>query len=293
VKSSILNKFLGVIIAAAFVIPSAVPAFASASGNNDFDTANNLGYWKYATTSMTLEKEQLVAYYKFTVNTGEKIYVSCTYNNEYGDMSAELFDANRNPVDKAVGSKDVIIPASGTPFLPLDCNGTSNNQIFYIRVSRNSYDLKKDMYYTMSFFNRIGERHSTFKFSGTASNPGNKGTSPSGSDSSILTLDLRDLKIPKKAIVQSVTTSSTQYQKQGGTHHMLMPSQKGTWYISEATSPTNGRYSLTERENCLVAQIWKFKYNTKAAGKSEMSNVEMKVDWLYDLADNNYKLFLD
>lgn len=289
--SSLLSLILTVVI----VFTYSSVAFATIENNNSFDTACTYGNWQYATTDTTILPEyQTDAYYKFTVNSGEKLYVRCSYDNRYQGMSLSLYNSNKVLVDIANSPNDVINPTSVIPFLAVDCDGTSSSQTFYVRVSRGTYDPTQKMYFSISFNNRIRTGSGTFSFSGSATNPGNSGLSSSGVNSNILSLNLtNNSNIPRSAIVKSVTTSATQSPNQGNVHHMLMPAQAGVWYTAKVSSATSGSYNISESDGFAAAQVWQFKYNALASKSSTMSNIKLQFNWTYDLRDNNYEIFIN
>jgi len=257
------------------------------------ETAYNWGsyYNGKSTSTVTLPAQVNDAYFKFTVNSADKIYVRCAYDSKYEGMYMQLFDATAQPVSKSVSPGGVVNPNSGIPFLAVNCNGTSSNQVFYVRVSRGSnYDINQPMYFTLDLNNRIKTGSGKFNFSGTAKNSGNTSLSSSGVNSSILKLDLSsNSNIPKGAIVTSITTSGSQSPSQGNVHHMIMPAQPGTWYTSKVSNATSGLYNISITDGISVAQVWQFKYNVLATASSTMSNVAINFNWQYDITQNNYK----
>lgn len=262
-------------------------------GNDTFAAAVNCGSWEYSSVTATMPGNQSESYFRFTIDSNEQIYVRCSYDSDYEGMSAELFNANTNLVDMAESPMDVINPNSLIPFMPLDCNGTSNSQTFYVRVNRGDYDISLPMYFSLSFYNRIKTGTGTFSFSGTASNAGNSGMNSNGVDSSVLTLNLtNNTTIPPNAIVTSVTTKGTQSPSQGNVHHKILPATAtSTWYTSTVSSASSGSYNISAANNFNAAQVWQFKYNVLATASSTMRNVSIKVNWRYDIADTNYAIF--
>ncbi|CAF1852972.1 hypothetical protein NRS6141_04089 [Bacillus subtilis] len=63
-----------------FTYSASAAGVTAITGNNSFDTAMPIGYWKYKNIDTTiLEAGQDEAYFTFTANKGEKVYVRSTY----------------------------------------------------------------------------------------------------------------------------------------------------------------------------------------------------------------------
>ncbi|WP_407639508.1 hypothetical protein [Bacillus gaemokensis] len=268
----------------------AIPALASESdqqvpagsitGNNSFDTAMSIGYWKYKNIdTIILPEGQDAAYFTFTANAGERIYVRSSYRNEYEGMKIELFNQNRQKISSG---ENIINRSSLTPFIYANADATSANQTFYIKVSRGANS--GTMYFSLSIEDRIKTGSGTYRFSGSATNNGNIKLDLNGVESSVIMMDLtKDTTIPKGAIVKSVSTSSIQSPNQGNVHHMIMSNQNNIWSTSIVSSATSGSYRISLQDNLLVASKWNFKYNAKATAKSTMSNVNASINYEYDL----------
>ncbi|MGG3844610.1 hypothetical protein RI196_02345 [Aeribacillus composti] len=280
----LMKPLLRIILLVLVIFSISSPSFAASTitGNNSFETAYYAGYWKYSNMGTTILPEgEEEAYYKFTANAGERIYVRSSYRNEYEGMKIELFNSSKDPIDRGT---NVVNPDSLTPFIFAKADAAANSQTFYIRVSRGNYT--GDMYFTVSILDRIKSGSGTFPFSGTAVNNGNIYLNPQGVDSSVITMDLtNNLTIPKRAFVKSITTSSTQSPTQGNVLHKIMPEQTGIWYTSTVSSATSGHYPISLQDQLLVAQKWSFKYNAKATGKSTMTNVRATINYEYDVTD--------
>ncbi len=261
------------------------PVFATITGNNTEATAYNYGNWSMAKSdTIILPAGEQEAYFKFTINQGDKIYVRCSYDNKYEGMGLEVLNGSIR-LGQAVSPNNVVDAGSVMPFLAVNCNGTKSNQTYYVKITRGNCDINTPIYCTLSFYNRIKSGYGTFNFVGTASNSG-------GGDSPVLTLDLAiNTKIPVGAVVKSITTSSSQSPSQGNVHHMLKPAD-GSWYTSKVSSATSGAYNISLTNNFMAAQKWQFKYNAKALGKSKMTNVKLNITWEYDITLNGYKAFV-
>lgn len=266
-------------------------AYAMDTVNGDNYTASsayNMGrYTEGKSVTAILPAEESSSYFKFTVNTDEKIYVRCSYDKNYSGMTIGLRDAFDSSISR---SSRVYDSSSAIPFLAVNCDGEKNSQTFYVKVERGSYDITKPMYFSITLYNRIKTGSGSFSFTGNAVNKGNSSMSRLGIDSSVIKLDLRkNSEIPVGAIVKSVRTSSYQSPSQGNVHHMLMPENAGIWFTSKVSSATSGSYDITQDRGYLVNQIWDFKYNAMATKSSTMNNVKLTFDWIYDLANTNYQ----
>jgi len=266
------------------VFSQGIPAYAvgTITGNNSLGTAYAAGYWKYSNMSTTiLPANQTEAYYTFTANAGDKVYVRSSYQNEYTGMKIEIVDSNGLQISQGTA---VVDPNSLIPFIFVKADASSSSQTFYVRVSRGSYT--GDMYFTVSILDRIKSGSGKFNFSGSAVNPGNVNLNLAGVDSSVITMDLtNNTTIPKYAIVKSVTTSGTQSPSQGNVHHMIMCEQTGVWYTATVSSATSGAYTISLPNQLNVAKKWDFKYNAMATAKSTMSNVSATINYQYDATD--------
>jgi hypothetical protein len=283
------------VISCVLCVSLCIPASAATTtitDNNSLSTAYSYGNWENACNYVTqLAVDQNYAYYKFTIDKGEKIYARCSWDSRYEGMSVSLLNSSKTTVDSAESPTDVINADSLTPFLAVDCDGTKDSQTFYIKVSRGASYLDNAMYFAITFAKRIRTGNATFSFSGTATNAGNSSLSLSGVDSSVLSLNLTNTTaIPSNAIVTSVTTSGVFSTKQGVIHQMLLPAASSTWYTSTTTG--SGTYSISESDGYIVQQIWKIKYNAMGQYGGTMKKATISFKFKYDLANNNYDIFV-
>ncbi|WP_164469818.1 hypothetical protein [Aliarcobacter cryaerophilus] len=257
-------------------------AFATITGNNSFATAYDIGYWQYGNYDVThLDPNQSEAYYKFTANTGDRVYARSSYD-AYTGMKIETIASNQSTVLDT--GTTVMDSSSFSPFIFAKADATSNGQVFYIRVTRGSF--MGDMYFTVRVFDRIKSGSGVYNFSGTASNTGNYIGGP-GKDSSVIYCNLTgSSSIPTGAKVKSITTTGSQSPVQGNVWHNIQSSQTSTWYASTISSSSNGSYNITLANNLDVSQNWGFKYHTKAVGFSTMSNVKATIQYEYDETDS-------
>lgn len=297
-KSSIgvlLVLCMSLIFVTAAFTPKNVSAVTALDGSSysTLSTAYDMGSYSdgQSTPAVILPANQDSVYFRFTINSGDKIYARCSYENEYEGMYTQPYDSTGTAGIKSQSPNDVKDPNSGIPFLALNFDGTKQNQVCYVRVSRGSNDNENQtIYFTLSLHNRIMTGNGTFNFSGSAQNSGNARLSSSGVDSSILKLDLtNNANIPNGAIVQSVTTSSRQTPSQGNVHHVIMPANPGEWYTSKVSNATIGSYNISLSDGILAGQVWNFKYNALATASSTMGNITINFNWQYDIKNTNYK----
>lgn len=274
-----------------------MPAHSSAAiveGGQTVDTAYNCGQWSEGKMiSATMNAGVDDAYFKFTVNNGDRIYVNCGYKNQYEGMSVRLLDSTELQVDRANSPDEVIKPNTLLAFLPLDCDGTRDSQTFYIHVARNNVPSTLSMTFTIGFYNRIKTGSASFNISGTARNSGNTSGSSAGMDSTALRLDLtRSTAVPERAVVTSISTSGRQTPTQGNVRHALMPAQPGLWYTSVVKSADSGIFDVTVDDGIVLKQVWQFRYNALAPKSSTMTNINVKYNYEYDISFNNYTIFI-
>ncbi len=256
-------------------------AEAAITGNNSPNTASLMGYWKYSRPDTTILPEgENEAYYQFTINKGERVYVRSSYDKQYTGMKIEVY----NSKSSKPGSR-VINPDSVTPFIFANTGDvTSTSETYFVKVTRGTYT--GNMYFTVSIQDRIKSGNGTFNFTGAATNMGNTSLNFLGVDSSIITMDLTsNSSIPINAIVKSISTTSTQSPNQGNVTHKLMADENKIWNESIFSSATSGSYRISLEDQLKVAQKWSFKYNTKATARSTMSNVKADIRYEYDVTD--------
>ncbi|AVM26035.1 hypothetical protein [Bacillus pumilus] len=256
-------------------------AEAAITGNNSPNTASSMGYWKYSRPDTTILPEgENEAYYQFTINKGERVYVRSSYNKQYTGMNIEVYNSKYS----RTGS-EVINPHSVTPFIFANTGDvTSTSETYFVKVTRGTYT--GNMYFTVSIQDRIKSGNGTFNFLGSATNLGNSSLNFLGVDSSVITMDLtNNPAVPKRAIVKSISTTSTQTPNQGNVTHKLMADENKIWYQSLFSSATSGSYRISLEDQLKVAQKWSFKYNAKATARSTMSNVKADIRYEYDVTD--------
>ncbi|HBI73968.1 MAG TPA: hypothetical protein DEG06_07745, partial [Lachnospiraceae bacterium] len=261
-RKSTKRKLFGILLTIVFclsVLSPVAPAKAEITGNDSLANAYIHGLWSNTYTDTTIIAEnQEAAYYKFTVNKGDRIFARVSYNNNLAGMSVDLLNSAGIQIDTTANVHD---PDSVIPFMAINCDGIKDGQTFYLRINRGTVDPSKAMYVSYSFRNRIRTGSKAFNISGTASNPGNNPYNVAGVDSSVLTINLtNNTQIPNEAIVEKVTTSGTQSPSQGGVRHKIMPSNPGGWYTSIVKNASSGSYNISLSDGIEAKQIWKFKY---------------------------------
>ncbi|MGM0970618.1 MAG: hypothetical protein ACQEWR_18840 [Bacillota bacterium] len=262
-----------------FITPNT--AEAAITGNNSPNTASSMGYWKHSRSDTTILPEgENEAYYQFTINKGERVYVRSSYDKQYTGMKIEVYNS-KNSDERS----RVINPDSVTPFIFANTDDvTSTSETYFVKVTRGTYT--GNMYFTVSIQDRIKSGNGTFNFTGAATNLGNTSLNFSGVDSSVITMDLTsNSSIPINAIVKSISTTSTQSPNQGNVTHKLMADENKIWNESVFSSATSGSYRISLENQLRVAQKWSFKYNAKATARSTMSNVKADIRYEYDVTD--------
>ena len=249
-------------------------------GNNDPETAYNIGNWKYKSIkTCAIEENQSEAWFRFSMSEDEQIYVTCSRENIPNGMTFSIYNANN--MDELWSASEIADPSSFIKFLAVKANGSQSTS-YLLRVDRGNY--VGDMFFSLSFGNRMKKAIKTFDFRGTARNNGNKSMSFAGVDSTVITADLsRESSIPNGAIVNKVDTSSYMSPNQGNVRHMLMCQTESAWWTSKVSSANSGSYYISSSNKIPVKQIWSFKYNAKAGAKSSMNSVKLRVDYSYDI----------
>ncbi|MCY7571265.1 hypothetical protein [Bacillus pumilus] len=268
-KRFLLPALLLVLVTSFFAPNSAEAAI---TGNNSPNTASSMGYWKNSRSDTTILPEgENEAYYQFTINKGERVYVRSSYNKQYTGMKIEVY----NSKSSKPGSR-VINPDSVTPFIFANTGDvTSTSETYFVKVTRGTYT--GSMYFTVSIQDRIKSGNGTFNFTGAATNLGNTSLNFSGVDSSVITMDLTSVK--------SISTTSTQSPNQGNVTHKLMADENKIWNESVFSTATSGSYRISLEDQLKVAQKWSFEYNAKATARSTMSNVKADIRYEYDVTD--------
>lgn len=168
--NTIFKRFLlpalVLVLVTSFFAPNS--AEAAITGNNSPNTASSMGYWKYSRPDTTILPEgENEAYYQFTINKGERVYVRSSYDKQYTGMKIEVY----NSKSSKPGSR-VINPDSVTPFIFANTGDvTSTSETYFVKVTRGTYT--GNMYFTVSIQDRIKSGNGTFNFTGAATNMGN------------------------------------------------------------------------------------------------------------------------
>lgn len=252
----------------------------NASNNFTFSTAKNVGRWNTTTTVMgKLDEGHDRAYIKFTTSPGDRLYVREGYEKDFPGMTITLYDGNEQQID--VGNQ-VVNPTSVIPFLFVKCNGGTTTDTFYVSINRPANSIG-DLYYDISFEERLKEGHLQVSFQGTASKAKNATTS-----STISVNTLNDSDIPKEAVVTGLSTTATLSPSQGITTHTLI--NNGIQYHSNAAYQGSGSFTYIDVEQGIPAKAeWGFRYVTGATGASTMSRVTMLMYYQYDVTNTFFK----
>jgi len=148
VSINLLFTALLLVLVVSFFIPNSAKA-EPITGNNNPGTAKAIGYWKYSTLDTTILPEgENAAYYQFTINKGERVYVRSTRDQNYTGMEIEVY----NPQYSSTGSR-VINPGSYGFIFANTGDVTSTSETYYVKVTRGTYT--GNMYLTVSIEDRI------------------------------------------------------------------------------------------------------------------------------------------
>lgn len=258
-------------------------------------TAYDFGDWEYAYTKLpdVIPRGQQQAYYKFSIDSEDKVYASLLLSQSTDGVIIEFLDSNGEALDYGFSGSDLLpnvaprglISRSNSSFnyLVVNVDGTQTNNVAYIRVTKlDPMDISGGG--SPSIYTRIRSGYGSFTFSGTASNPGN-------STSTVLTMNLaNNPNVPPHAVVDTISTSSSISYSVGGVHHQLNPGGFG-WLTSAYTSAESGSFNIGKENNIEVGQLWGFRYNQTAFMSTTMSKVTMQFHWYYDIQYTNYELF--
>lgn len=255
------------------------------------NTAFNYGEWEksYTRNPDLIPDGQQIAYYKFSIDSKDKAYANIGLSNySTSPMLIEVLDSSGESInygytgDADILARGVITKSSGSKELVVDMNGLSIGSMGYIRVSKLDYaDSGADMRPFLD--RRMHPGSGTFRFTGTASNPGN-------SYSTTLTLDLSDKpNVPQGAIATDIYTSGTLSPDVMGVDHMLNPGGKG-WVTAVSGMGDDGSFDM-EPYGQEVKQSWQFMYYQSAFARTTISRLEMRVSWEYDINKTNYESF--
>lgn len=258
-------------------------------------TAYDFGDWEHAYTKLpdVIPKGQQQAYYKFSIDSEDKVYASLLISESNKGTLIEFLDNNGEGIDYGFSGSDLLpdipvrglVPRSNSSYsnLVVNVDGTQTNNVAYIRVTKvDPMDISGGG--SPSIRTRIHSGYGSFTFSGTASNPGN-------STSTVLTMNLaNNSNVPPHAIVDRISTKSNISYSVGGVHHQLNPGGLG-WITSAYTSAESGSFNIGTENNIEVGQLWGFRYTQTAFMNTTMSRVEMTFHWDYDIQYTNYELF--
>lgn len=258
------------------------------------ETAFDFGDWEKAKYKKptALPRGQVDAFYKFSLDAEDKVYANIFPLAEGAETILMFYDNNGKLMDYGfTGSESITdLPIRGlitrnnssVKSLVVNVDGTMTNKVAYIQVVR--LNPKRISASGAPFIdNRIQSAHGTYTFPGTAQNSGN-GTS------SVLTLNLtNNSSIPDNSIVKNVYTNSDISNSVGGVHHQLNPGGFG-WITTKTTNAEHGTFDIGATDNIAVKQQWGFRYTQSAYMSTTMRNVQMTIDFNYDIQYTNYEM---
>lgn len=258
------------------------------------ETAFDFGDWENAKYKKptALPRGQIDAFYKFSLDAEDKVYANIFPLAEGAETILIFYDNNGKPIDYGfTGSESVTdLPVKGLitrnnsslKSLVVNVDGTKTNKIAYIQVVR--LNPRRISASGAPFIDtRIKSARGTYTFSGTTQNSGN-GTS------TVLTLDLTNVSgIPKDSIVKDIYTTSDISNSVGGIHHQLNPNGLG-WISAKTTNAEHGTFDINESDNLKVKQLWGFRYTQAAYMSTTMRNVQLNIQFNYDIQHTNYEI---
>lgn len=247
------------------------------------ETAYNLGYWRNSHNQGALPWGQSTAFYRFTINSEDKIYARMPIPTDGSVVGMIARDSRGIPITDDVWSDEggVVTPSIGSPFLPLPIDGSQvSDGIVYLQVAyRNNLSLK----YVPSLLTRVRSGYGAFKFSGTCTNPGN-------STSNVISLNLtNNSTIPSGCTVTKVSTKGSMNTGVGGVRHMVRPASHD-WLTPRGVTAVGEGFYINVPTNIPAKQIWYFKYDQTAFASTRMTNITLNLDWEQDLQFNNYEI---
>lgn len=250
------------------------------------NTAFDFGDWDniYKPQPEAIPIGQQEAFYKFNIDTYDKVYAYISLIGDYGEQYIEVLSPDGRSLNSAhtAVASNVITTKTGAKRLVVDIDGSYGSTI-YLRVYR--YDPFN--YYTSMrpiILTRLQLRSGTFKFTGSASNAGH-------STSSSIYCDLsNNTSVHKSAIVNRVTISGTVSPSVSGITMYVKPGVND-WLQSPELGILNTTFTLGLEYNIKARTKWEFKYAQTAYASTKMSNVSMTIDWYADIKENNYEFW--
>lgn len=163
-------------------------AYGVIENNTTFDTAYPFGYWFMNPSGTTLMKDGVTdAYYKFTINKNDKVFIKLGFNPEYlnSGFSIQLFRYDR--VEETGLKSDMKNSNTNYPFI----YDKLNEKTFFIKVSRTNPN--GITIFSIGIDERIKSSSGTYSFTGTVSNLGSQDIyNPRYVESSTISINLRE-----------------------------------------------------------------------------------------------------
>lgn len=251
------------------------------SQSSTFETAYNMGYWQYAGLGPNIPDGQPIAYYRFTVNAGDKIYAYVNRYDESGIQVMELYDKNGNYITSANSENpdDVVTNDNGITKLVINADGISNGQVFYLAVARNDpQNYLSSMQINLRDRTRNGR--GTFEFIGTAYNGGY-------GYSNILTLNLtNEGSIPPNAILTDAQLDYHISDSVGGVKLQLNPG--GDQWFEELGGAGTAFFDIDKDMGIKAHVPLYFRYYQSAFMPTEIYDVTVNLQWEYDIQYTGY-----
>ena len=134
------------------------------TGNNSKETAYNIGNWKHKIIkTCAIDKDYRYAWFRFSMSQDEQIYITCSRENIPDGMTFTIYDENTMKVMMKVS--EIANPSSFIKFLAVKANGSESTS-YLLRVDRGNYI--GDMFFSLSFGERMMRTTKTFDFRGSA-----------------------------------------------------------------------------------------------------------------------------
>ncbi len=300
IKNKIVSVFILLSMLVVYLPTTVMASTYTMTGNNTFEDAYNIGSWNTSNTYQktftaydenvaTKDQDSTANWIKFTAKAGDRVGIKITYANLSSTEDLSNFTVSlRNSANKEIESSSQIYKGSTSVRFKYVYYEFPTAGTYYVSMIRNEGLDKVDVG-GISFFDPIKTASTTYTFSGTASNTGNPIGNTSGTDSTILTLNLtNDTKIPSDATLMSISTSSSMSPSQGNVRHYLnvnnvdWNNDGSSWNSAKVNSATSGQYYLDIDDQIPARATYKFKYNVLASAKSTMSSVKVTFKYEYN-----------
>lgn len=244
-------------------------------------TAFDMGYWENAASCDSIPRGQQVAYFKFTLDTYDKVYVYLNLLDTIGKYTLIAVSSSGEKLGES-GPDDVVTSSTGLKRNIVDVDGTDASTVYLCVINYDPLSYYRGMVPFIS--TRYQNGKGTFTFTGTASNAGN------GLSSVIYCNLANNTSIPETAVAVDIYMSCSMSTSIGGTTKGYLKSGDIGWAESRSsTFPI--RFDLGVEYGMYVRKNWQFMYSQTAYAGTKMSNVTMTVYWVADIAENNHNLW--